>query len=370
MTYGKSLWAVLFFLLFTAMASRTPADGKAKDAKAPAFPSQAVWLNRDRVPAKAFSQRVTLVYFWDYTSANCLRELGLLKRWHARYRAYGFEIILVHTPEFEFAKARENVERAIQRLEIPFPVLLDNDAKLWEMYKNASWPAKYLVDRAGLIVYSRTGEGKDFELENFIRKELNALDPKAVLPPPELAAEFNKFDAEQCGRVSSDVYVGYKRVNWWSGDNSNLSKALPNETFLYQDGETHGQQGFFVQGLWKNQADRLELARTTKELSDYVGVYFVGYEAYAVVNQHNGARTARVYVTRDGVPVPAPLRGADLHEDENGLTYFLLEEPRLYYLIKGENGKPHQLKIWPDQEGVAIHSFSFANRCMADYDHL
>jgi hypothetical protein len=43
-------------------------------------------------------------------------------------------------------------------LGITYPVVLDNDLKMWDALGNHDWPTIYLVDRKGLIRHVHVGE--------------------------------------------------------------------------------------------------------------------------------------------------------------------------------------------------------------------
>lgn len=339
---------------------------KEKYIQAPNFPQKGVWLNTDSSFKDAFKDKVTLVYFWDYSSVNSLRELGYLKFWHDQYQENGFQLIFIHSPEFEFAKKKENVELALDRFQIDSPVFLDNDFKLWDKYEVKSWPTKYLVNEKGEIVYSQVGEGDYLETENQIRHALQNLHPENKLPAPVLMSEEkDKFDAEVCGEMSSDTYMGYERAGFWGGGVTNKRWLMPNQTVHFRDRGQREDRGFFAEGIWFNDKDAFRHARETEDMTDYIGMVYMGQEVYAVVNYADEELVPRIYVTRDEEPIPAEKRGKDIKEDSSGNTYFFLLEPRLYYLISNEDSGPHEIKLYTNKEGVEVHSFSFANQCLS-----
>ena len=81
----------------------------------------------------------------------------------------GLVIIGVHTPEFSYEKDINNVEEALVRLDVPYPVAIDNDWKTWRSYNNRYWPAKYIIDKAGNIRYIHIGEGAYQKQEEIIQ---------------------------------------------------------------------------------------------------------------------------------------------------------------------------------------------------------
>jgi len=82
-----------------------------------------------------------------------------LREWHNIYQDDGLVIISVHTPEFAHEKDIDNVKESLVRLDVPYPVALDNEYRTWRAYRNRYWPAMYLIDKAGNIRYVHIGEG-------------------------------------------------------------------------------------------------------------------------------------------------------------------------------------------------------------------
>jgi hypothetical protein len=133
--------------------------------------------------------RPVLVEFWDLCRVNSLRTLPYLKAWHERYAGDGLRVIGVHTGGFPPSRDDDEVRRAVERLEIPYPVVVDTGLEIWNMYGNEGWPARYLWDPEGSLFSLHYGEGAYLETEAEICELLGVeRDP---LPPvrPEDAPE-------------------------------------------------------------------------------------------------------------------------------------------------------------------------------------
>ena len=61
---------------------------------------------------------------------------------------------------------------AVERLEVPYPVLLDPALEVWRLYGNMGWPGRYLFDRTGKLVYIHYGEGDYRETELALQEHL------------------------------------------------------------------------------------------------------------------------------------------------------------------------------------------------------
>lgn len=361
---------LLGLILFLLMIP--PAFGaEEKIIKAPNFPKEGVWINHPGITKKDYKDKITLVYFWDYTSINCIREIGVIKNWYAKYSAFGLQMIWVHAPEFKFAQDEANVKAALERMDIPYPVFLDNDFKLWEAYKNQSWPTKHLLNEKGEIVFTQVGEEGYLATEENIRLGLQSRIAHTELPERLIHREMDKFSTEQCGYMTTETYTGYKRSNWWGGEVANRKWLTPDETIMFIDRGERVQRGFFIEGLWTNREDDMMHARDTNQADDYLGMIYVSSEVYVVASRAvKTAEPVRVYVTRDDLPLPLENRGVDIREDEFTRTYFELNDARLYFLIAKDDQEPHEIKFWTKDFGVSIHSFSFSNNCLSQFEHL
>jgi thiol-disulfide isomerase/thioredoxin len=136
---------------------------------APNFRGIESWLNSAPLSMSGLRGKVVLVDFWTYSCINCLRTLPYVARWHERYKDQGLAVVGVHTPEFAFERQTSNVQTAIKRFGIRYPVAQDNQYATWKAYENQYWPAVYLIDRTGKIVLKHFGEGRYDEMESAIR---------------------------------------------------------------------------------------------------------------------------------------------------------------------------------------------------------
>src|ERR1700754_1485707 len=103
---------------------------------APAFPRKLPWVNVAGLRMDQQRGRVVLVEFWDFCRVNSLRTLPYLKAWHARYAEAGLRVIGIHTGGFECSRDEDNIARAVERLGIEYPVVVDSQLELWDIYGN------------------------------------------------------------------------------------------------------------------------------------------------------------------------------------------------------------------------------------------
>jgi glutathione peroxidase-family protein len=94
------------------------------------------------------------------------------KALYDQYARDGLVIVGVHTPEFDEERDPASLEKAITDYGIKWPVAVDNSARIWNAYGNRYWPAIYLIDQQGKVVYRHVGEGDYEQTQQRIRQLL------------------------------------------------------------------------------------------------------------------------------------------------------------------------------------------------------
>src|SRR3990167_7378371 len=275
------------------------------------------WINSRPLTLTELRGKIVLVDFWEYSCINCLRTLPYLKAWYERYHQFGFEIIGVHVPEFEFVKQKANVEKAVKDLKIAWPIVLDNDYETWHRYENNVWPRELLVDTAGTVVHDQSGEGNYGETEATIQKLIRRMHPDAKLPP--LLAEVRAIDkpGAVCFRTSPEIYLGFERGQ----------KDQP-----------------YLAGEWESQRQHLRSAAAASP-EQFLLLRYQAAKVFAVVRPE-AERGFKVLVEQDGQPLPKEVWGEDIQE-QDGKTFFVVAEARMYRLINNPQFGEHRLKLLP-----------------------
>jgi thiol-disulfide isomerase/thioredoxin len=145
----------------------------AQDA-APNFVGISNWFNSRPLNISDLRGKVVLVDFWTYGCVNCVNTLPRVTELYAKYKDRGLVVVGIHTPEFPFEHSASNVQAALKRHGITYPVGQDNESQTWNAYRNQYWPAQYIVDQNGKIVFQHDGEGQYQEIDRTIARLLNA----------------------------------------------------------------------------------------------------------------------------------------------------------------------------------------------------
>jgi thiol-disulfide isomerase/thioredoxin len=158
-------------------ANAAPATATTRDtaaAFAPGFTGIDHWINSPPLTMAQLRGKVVLVEFWTYSCINCIHVMPYVKQWHKAYHDQGLVVVGVHTPEYDEEKATDKVRDAVKRFGIEYAVAQDNGYATWNAYSNQFWPAVYLIDKSGRVVYRHYGEGDYAATEARIRQLLAA----------------------------------------------------------------------------------------------------------------------------------------------------------------------------------------------------
>jgi thiol-disulfide isomerase/thioredoxin len=139
---------------------------------APEFTGIDHWYNTPPLTMAGLRGKVVLVEFWTHECINCLHVLPHTKALYEKYAGQGLVVVGVHTPEYDSERVPANVQAAIKRYGITWPVATDNGYETWNAYGNQYWPALYLIDRDGRVVYRHFGEGNYEQTEERVRQLL------------------------------------------------------------------------------------------------------------------------------------------------------------------------------------------------------
>ena len=116
------------------------------------------WINGPELSVSGLRGRVLLVDVWTYECWNCYRSFRWLNALEERLAGQPFQVIGIHSPEFEREQDRARVAAKVEEFGLRHPVMIDNDLAYWRALRNRYWPTFYLVDKRGTIRYRFAGE--------------------------------------------------------------------------------------------------------------------------------------------------------------------------------------------------------------------
>ena len=293
----------------------------------PALDGATEWLNSEPLGPAELRGHVVVVDFWTFTCINWLRTEPYVRAWSRAYRDDGLITIGVHTPEFSFEHEIDRVRKAVNDMDIDYPVAVDSDYAIWNAFDNHYWPALYFVDKEGAIRDHHFGEGRYEQSERRIQ-ELLGIDREHV----GVVGVGVEAEADWSHLQSPETYLGYARGE---------RRSSPDNLQLNEWGLTGG---------WKEGRESVVLERPGGSIS----YRFHARDAHLVLSLRTRDPIA-FRVRLDGA-APGTNRGIDVDEDGNGV----LADGRLYQLLRDDDGvRDRTLEIECLEAGAEAYVFTF-----------
>jgi cytochrome c biogenesis protein CcdA/thiol-disulfide isomerase/thioredoxin len=138
----------------TRPAKLQPVVDVAPSSAMPSLSGGTGWLNGEPVTPASLKGKVVLIDFWTWDCINCQHTLPHVRDWAKKYASQGLVVIGVHTPEYPWEKPLDSVKKAVDKWQLPYRVVTDNNYKIWSAFGNQYWPAHYFFDAKGQLRYA------------------------------------------------------------------------------------------------------------------------------------------------------------------------------------------------------------------------
>ncbi len=297
---------------------------------------------------KTFRGQPILLFFWTSSDRNSLHAAQLIESLYKKYALMKLAVIGIHSPEFSFEHEQSSINRIIADLDITFPIIADNDFKLWDAYNAKHWPQVFFIDHLGVIVHHNLEESM---IEHAIQGAFRSMGQKSL---PKLAGiDDHKNDYHH---ATPNCYLGYLH-----GVVRNALDVLPETEEAITDIGNHEENVPYLHGHWRISAEKLEHTRTLSVATEYVAIKYSAFQVDAVLGALDN-REIIIDVTIDGKPIPASMTGQDIVIDNTGNTHLHITHHRLYSLVNSSHFHTASLKLAVKNAGVCFYHLSFTGR--------
>ena len=303
------------------------------------------WFNSPPLTAAQLKGHVVVIDFWTYSCINCLRSIPYVKAWDQRYRKDGLIVIGVHAPEFAFEHDPANVASAVRDLGITYPVVMDNDWKLWRALQNNYWPAHYFIDAQGRVRYHHFGEG-DYAMSERVIRQLLADAGHAPAGGMSVAQGSGAEAQSNFSEIGSpETYIGYYRADRFASPGG----LVHDQPKTYESAPLELNQ-WSLEGQWIDQRQSARSLAAGARIS----FRFHSRDLHLVMGSATG-KPVRFRVTLDG---QAP--GGDAGVDTNAKGTGVVTGQRLYQLIRQKGAiQDRTFRVEFLDPGVEAFSFTF-----------
>jgi len=141
---------LLFFLTIHSVYAEEVQEGVEIGDKAPDFMLET--LDGETMQLSDFQGERVMINFWATWCPPCKQEMPDMERF---YQEHDPVILSVNLTDEEMST--KQVGQFIQELELTFPILLDKEGEVGNLYRIQPIPTTYMVDAEGIIQFKSIG---------------------------------------------------------------------------------------------------------------------------------------------------------------------------------------------------------------------
>lgn len=279
-----------------------------------------------------FMEKSWLMIFVDPYDPEGELCLDYFRQWYARYHGHSLDFMLFVCPKFEALRSAEMVKAmAAENYQCEFPMILDHNGLMARAFGEEGLP-KILLFQKGKKIF--VGAGRDWldGVELPVQKFLREADPGLPLETPlEMRADairtlerifFGKKPVEGIPFVFSNP--GFDSV-------SLTEKGTRRSKFTGKLLDQLAPGEFVCVGDWTQDGDRI----ITEDNTAAIEFYSKGTHVSVVVQTVGKVRDIpRIVVEVNGRPALDDFFTSSIFMDEEGRTYFKVEQNLLYNILQ------------------------------------
>ena len=119
---------------------------QAERSSAPGFVAER--LEGGKADLRDFKGKVVLLNFWATWCMPCRKEMPSMEALRQKYSQQDLLVVAISIDE----GAKSRVASYVKSLQLGFPILLDPEGEVSDLYKVSGLPASYLIDRNGKLI--------------------------------------------------------------------------------------------------------------------------------------------------------------------------------------------------------------------------
>jgi peroxiredoxin len=128
------------------MSAPNAPDGLKVGEKAPDFTLQT--LEGETVKLSDYRGKKVFLNYWATWCPPCREEMPEMQRFH---EAYKDEVVILAVNGTGSEKSREDVRKFVEERDFTFPILMDKELEINQMYQIISIPTTYFIGTDGVI---------------------------------------------------------------------------------------------------------------------------------------------------------------------------------------------------------------------------
>src|SRR5699024_5448742 len=134
------------------------------------------WLNsKPLFKNDLIGNKPVLIYFWSVSCETCKKAMPKVNEMCNAYKDQ-LRVVTVHMPRSERDQDLSEVRSTAKEHNISHPIIIDNQHRLTNQFKNRYGPGYYLFDTNGKLRHRHSGSGGLQMLQKRINRAVNQTD--------------------------------------------------------------------------------------------------------------------------------------------------------------------------------------------------
>lgn len=127
-------------------------------------------LSGDKVKLTDYKGKIVILNFWASWCGPCKVEMPYMQKYYERHKGTAnVEIIAVNMTSEERGGS-SGIQKFVDEYGLTFPILLDNDGKVMDMYNIITIPTTYIIDKDGLVNQKIMGPMNEEMIKELVKK--------------------------------------------------------------------------------------------------------------------------------------------------------------------------------------------------------
>jgi thiol-disulfide isomerase/thioredoxin len=148
------------FNRLTTNAGSQSLQGPTQSSPAPDFDLET--LDGTSVKLADLRGRPVLINFWATWCGPCQQEMPMIEQYYQKYKP-DLVVLAVNSDE-----PKPDVQAFVTNFKLTFPVLLDPNYKVEDLYRVRAFPTTFFVDKSGTIRYQQIGVLSEGQLVQYL----------------------------------------------------------------------------------------------------------------------------------------------------------------------------------------------------------
>ncbi len=116
--------------------------------------------------------KVVFLNFWATWCVTCAEEMPSMEKLYQRFKGRDFAMLTVTIDK----EGKDHVQAYLDKYALTFPVMLDPDKKVANLYQTTGVPETFIINKSGVIIHKAVGP-RDWSMDSVTQTFVEMIGP-------------------------------------------------------------------------------------------------------------------------------------------------------------------------------------------------